>query len=204
MANSSAKYNSVQYFVTITLKPHMYQMTAKEQFDVTSRQVVEVIEQASNLGITGIVVAELTRDYNVHYHAILRFYSKYKHPDMKFRDEFRRLKCFGRFYIEQVTNYEKCYNYILKSVERTSEVLECHPCIHDTLYKQQQKNIFDFAEQVQDTDTDPPSTYPVSITGESKRGQSHPLTSDNEACESAKWGPKAHARERSDTRDCNI
>ena len=66
----------MKYELTVTLKPMMYRLTAREQFEYTKPIMINILN--SMFGDNYTCVAELTGENNVHYHCLieLRSYSK--------------------------------------------------------------------------------------------------------------------------------
>lgn len=54
------------YFITFTCNPNIYDMSPKEQYDLTKPMVLHILR-----GYDHTTVAEVTDQYNIHYHSIV-------------------------------------------------------------------------------------------------------------------------------------
>lgn len=117
---------SVKYSFTITLKPNLFQYKAEEQYD---KSYLTLVKHLMTLSKKFSVVAELTKNYNIHYHGIITFtlHEKQKSNFMKkFTDSFRKNTCFGFVNIKQITDEQGWINYITKDLKITRESI-CRP-----------------------------------------------------------------------------
>jgi len=112
---------SHKFFLTVTLKPLMYQYTADKQYDMTIKQLLDGLKQFDCAG-EGYV--ELTKSFNIHYHLMVDFKTRYKYPQMKFIDYFRGSKMIGKIDVQIPADENKVLTYIKKDNDRTSEMLQ--------------------------------------------------------------------------------
>lgn len=110
---------SVLYSVTVTLKKEMYRLTPEEQYDQTATELLRIIK---GVGCTVTMVAELTSNFNLHYHLGLIFLD---HKDClkKWHNLFRRSKVFGYTCVKQVTHDAGWIEYISKDLTETRKSL---------------------------------------------------------------------------------
>lgn len=82
----------------------------------------------------GVMIAELTKTFNVHYHGFINFTISKKHPDMVFMNYLRQFKEFGKSECVQVKNQEHVEDYVKKSYKDTKDKLECSPIVFNKRY----------------------------------------------------------------------
>lgn len=124
-------YNkSVRYAYTITLLPKLYKLKPEEQYDKT---YIEVVKTLKALNSTICTVAELTKNYNIHYHGVLQYSFCDKKEDLmkKFYDIFRGHDKFGYVNIKQITDEPKWLEYMSKEIEGTECQINRKPIIID-------------------------------------------------------------------------
>lgn len=113
------------YEFTLTLRPRLYNLTAQEQFDLCYSILRLILEKYKCS-----MIAELTHENNVHFH------SKIELQDFRARNRLiNQLRnynnVFGRKTISQLVD-EPCYDkYMIKDIDKTSEVIKC-PVVQDT------------------------------------------------------------------------
>lgn len=110
---------SVDYFITFTLKPHQYLNSVELQLEKAERELEYLYEA---LDAEGIVVFELTKNMNVHYHSILNFRSSeniIKRLKFYILDFFRKSKVIGFIDVQAVINYDKVLKYLFYDYEET-------------------------------------------------------------------------------------
>lgn len=107
----------MKYEVTVTLKPLMYQWTAKEQYRMTKEKIYEIFQDK----IPSTVVAELTKDHNIHYHCMVNL-DTIEEKD-KFLNKFRRYKEFGKKSCSQVKFEDSYKEYMKKDIETTKRII---------------------------------------------------------------------------------
>jgi len=119
---------TVDYFYTITLKPSCYDNIAEHQYDITWKPVYDLIK---SLPCKLTMVAEVTRNMNIHYHGIVSFLVL---PGIKsyikaFKDKFRLAKHIGYTNITQIENHQQVKDYITKDLHQTKELIGRPPVI---------------------------------------------------------------------------
>lgn len=119
----------MDYVVTLTLRPQMYRLSAKEQFRLCKPLLEKVFRKDMLLDQFHVsLVAELTQEHNIHYHGVVTLRSL-AHKD-RLLDRFRQYnKEFGKKEIVQMVNYHKWYDYINKDIARTRSVIGCDPVL---------------------------------------------------------------------------
>lgn len=112
------------YFFTVTLLPIMYKKDIDKQYDDTANELYVSLKILSEK-IT--LVAELSRNFNVHYHGIIRLDGSKR----KFVNMFRGDKKFGFVNLSLIKSAEKVYAYISKDIKISTEELGRRVIIHD-------------------------------------------------------------------------
>jgi len=64
------EWTSQPWFITITIRPELYKLKAKSQYKKTIEHVKHILNMATN---KYVLVVELTKNNNIHYHAIAEF-----------------------------------------------------------------------------------------------------------------------------------
>lgn len=116
----------MKYEFTMTLRPVMYKFTAREQFIKTKDIINNMF-----FGFATSIVAELTKENNIHYHAIVEI--KSADDRNKLLDRSRGSMIWGRKSCSQLVNEPKWITYILKDIVSTREIIKDHPLIRDDL-----------------------------------------------------------------------
>lgn len=122
---------SVDVGITVTLRSATKRLRAEDQLVLTRGKIERCFK---NCRYT--LVAELTTNYDLHYHAIASLdleQNKQKNICKYFKDIFRDE--FGYTCIKQITDYNGWCDYLRKDFTKTSEVL--YPVLRDDY------NIFD-------------------------------------------------------------
>lgn len=112
------------YFFTITLQPNLYKLTADEQYDKTTPELIVMLKLLSE---KFTLVTELTKSLNVHWHGIIQLGDK-KNP---FVNMFRGDKMFGFVNISPIRNESQVYEYIRKDLENTAKELNRRSILRD-------------------------------------------------------------------------
>lgn len=123
---------SVDYFLTLTLIPKLYALPCWEQYDVSAAYVVERLK-ATFTGLKITLIAELTHDFNVHYHGIMSIDMPHTRKDIKhlFRNIWRHSKIIGFTKCEQVNDFNHVKDYVLKAHDHTIKNLDREPIVID-------------------------------------------------------------------------
>lgn len=114
-----------QQHVTITLHPDMYAQRAISQYKKSIKVLAKLLEAYTD---RFLVVAELTRNGNVHYHVVLTWRASNDLAREMFNDDMKSLhKMFGNIlYNEHVIENEKerlrVWNYITKEIVKTKAI----------------------------------------------------------------------------------
>lgn len=114
------------YFFTVTLLPIMYKKDIDKQYDETANELYVSLKLLSEK-IT--LVAELTRQFNVHYHGII----KLEGSKRKFVNMFRGDKKFGYVSLAPIKEgtSSKVYAYISKDIKISTEELGRRAILRD-------------------------------------------------------------------------
>lgn len=113
-------------FITQTLKPSLYKHSMRKQFDMTYMDFVLMVEYVAE---EFCIVAELTKDGNIHYHGWL-LYKESKVGRKMLNEMIKANDKFGYIYFSKV-NFNKtsseqmkdAYAYLCKDVEETYRFL---------------------------------------------------------------------------------
>lgn len=112
------------YEFTVTLKPLMYKHKPAVQFRMTRDILYQILSPHQST-----CIAELTKTYNVHYHALVEL------EDLRQKvalvDRLRTFKEFGRFTLSQVIWEQSYKDYIIKNIAETKSILEQDPVVCD-------------------------------------------------------------------------
>jgi len=127
-----AKKETIKYAFTVTLKPQCFKKDARAQFEGTADAIEEIL---CGLGYNVTCVAELTKNYNIHFHGIITFtkFSFYVNYQKLFVDKFRNNKVFGFVNIKQMEDESGWIEYISKDFQTTFKSIYKEPIIVDTL-----------------------------------------------------------------------
>lgn len=126
---ASDKNTSVEYAFTITLRPKVFIHEPERQYDdacgYVNKKLMALCQDHT-------LIAELTKNYNVHLHGICRF-SLYKKRDcMKdFYSCFRNDNIVGYVNIKQIDNLTNWITYITKDLTKTYNAINRRPIIYD-------------------------------------------------------------------------
>lgn len=130
---------SFKYSFTVTLKPIMYKKVATDQYDATSQEVLTKLLGLSYMSPDGkfdlTLVSELTKNYNIHYHGIIKMPLRNSkiHCMKRFTDEFRNSKQLGFVNIKQIDDEPGWIDYISKDLHSTKIHVGRPPVIFDGL-----------------------------------------------------------------------
>lgn len=118
---------SMEYAITISLKPHIYRNDIDKQLEIT---MTEIREFLSNTKATGLLVTELTKASNIHYHGILKFNVNEqlcKRIPFMLNDYFRKSKIIGFICTKQLTDQIGWIQYMLKNYSDTKDLMKINP-----------------------------------------------------------------------------
>lgn len=125
---------STRYSATITLLPRLYKLNATVQYDKTLEALYLHLVTYFNCRFSA--VAELTKNFNVHYHLTIEFIYKDLtkiNVRKKFVDSFRKSDLFGFVDIRQIDDEPKWGQYISKSFKDFYKDTDRRPIIKDDL-----------------------------------------------------------------------
>lgn len=111
------------HFFTVTLKPNLYELTARQQIKKTFKKLSEVLKP---LAMKYLLVAELTKQCNIHYHGIIQWDTTTMDKDtmsMIFLDNLKPLVNYGRSESQLIEDTEHVYKYIVKDIIKTGNVV---------------------------------------------------------------------------------
>lgn len=132
MKNAESGFTQA-YAFTVTLKPVLFKDIAEQQYDKTQEVLVNTLRNFA-LGRSYTIVAEMTKNCNIHYHGILKCpLNKYKNVIKSFKDTFRHSKVFGFVDIKVMDDEDGWIEYITKELRTTHYELNRHPKIFDGL-----------------------------------------------------------------------
>jgi len=108
--------------ITFTLKPEFCkQKKARNQLIKTFDSVEFLLKTFTS---AYVVVAELTKTCNVHYHALIKWSQTMEYADLRFRDCMKNNRILGFFDItEKVKSVNDTFNYITKDIKKTSTIV---------------------------------------------------------------------------------
>lgn len=122
---------SFKYALTITLKPIMFKSKdATDQFDATYKSLLLFLYQVCNQ-IT--LVAELTKNSNIHYHSIITFKRAHDiaYQRKLLNDMFRKSKEIGYLCLKQIEDEPGWIEYISKELKSTTYCCLIRPIVKD-------------------------------------------------------------------------
>lgn len=144
--NSQEIQTTTSYHVTITLKPSLYQYQPSVQMDKTKELILDIFKKLSFVNL--IIVAELTKSFNIHYHCMASFSpERYKDKVIPYyvANAFRKQKNIGFIKCDVIVNENNYKQYMLKDITKFLYITGIHPRIVDTY--QIFPNDYDFALQ---------------------------------------------------------
>lgn len=126
MANARAPKVSIDYAITFTLKSKHFKLKPETQLEYG---YAEIHNKLLGTGSLYTIVAEFTKAYNIHFHAIIkRTYYDCKDIERSFYDLFRNCLYIGFIYVKPVDDFHGWTSYMLKNVKDTYKKLICaHP-----------------------------------------------------------------------------
>jgi len=121
------KFTTVEYFITFTLKPYQYKDDVETQ---RSRGIKAIEGFFLALEASGLVIFELTKNMNVHFHSVVKFHTHQSVINrLKFHihDYFRASKVIGYVDFQQVLDYNKVLKYLLYDYKETEQLTQLNP-----------------------------------------------------------------------------
>lgn len=121
---------TVGYCITLTLKPKLYVATPENQVDYSDLFIRFMEAKGAKLTL----VAELTKQYNIHYHGYIELPKKLsKNPIKYIYDVLRKMEYYGFTCIKPCTDYEGWYQYMIKDYYHTKDNININPILLDGL-----------------------------------------------------------------------
>lgn len=133
---------SVRFAITVTLRPALYRYTSVEQYDMTSDELVKhLLSECIKVSL----IAEHTKNFNIHYHGIVTMRHIINGSCQKrLVDSFRKSKHFGFVCIKQIEDEEGWIDYMSKELLETSSLLGRMPILIDNFDNILDKNSLDY------------------------------------------------------------
>lgn len=101
--------------ITLTLRPKYYSMSLEEQLHLSSNEI-----KALN-NVQYHVIAELTPNYNIHYHGVIQIVKPNKYSLLRqLYDITRKMEIIGFCCIKPLDDYEVWQSYIYKDYDKTN------------------------------------------------------------------------------------
>jgi len=117
-----------RYSFTVTLKPKCFLKPAEDQYDMSVKVLCQLLQTKVNCYT---LVAELTKNANVHYHGIVNFKMGIRNINKYFQDMFRAHPVLGFVNIKVMDNEPGWVDYIKKDIKVTYESVGRRPIVHD-------------------------------------------------------------------------
>lgn len=135
MAPRMAPMAPIDLSVTLTLRPCMYRFQPYEQY-MKVREILKSIFR----GFRVTYVLELTKEENIHVHAICAHKKGCNLPISLLHNRCRQYhKQLGRRDICQVVSYQSWTEYLIKDVKETTAILNINPVLQDDYQLTQNK-----------------------------------------------------------------
>lgn len=113
------------YSITFTLKPELYRNRARNQYIRTCPKVREILHMFTN---QYILAPELTKQGNIHYHALVAFNSTMEYALEKLIDLMKYHKTLTLYINNHVINNKdswlRAYKYIVSEANKTSQIIK--------------------------------------------------------------------------------
>lgn len=122
---------SVDYAITITLRPKLFQLDCVEQLKSGRQEIIKFLDK--NPDIRCSLAYEFTKSFNIHFHGTIKTVdmSYYTSFPKFIHDHFRKSKVIGFICIKQIDNIESWTDYIIKDYENTRQIMNEFPTIRD-------------------------------------------------------------------------
>lgn len=121
---------SIKYAFTITLKPKFYVLEPCKQFDSSVEYLWDKLKSVMSK-VT--LVAELTQNFNIHYHGVGVFTisNKRKNLMLQFVNTFRKDSLIGFVNIKPISDEPGWIEYLSKGFQNFYDSLSRRPIIND-------------------------------------------------------------------------
>lgn len=117
-------YELMTHFVTFTLHPNMYGHIARQQLRKTIQKLEKELRRVCK---HYVIVAELTKQCNIHYHGLIQFDINefFEADDLRLMllDNLKIVKEFGRCDIDPIKDMTKVFDYCKKDIKKTENIL---------------------------------------------------------------------------------
>jgi len=109
------------YFMTVSLKPDLYKWCARKQLKLTFDKLSRYIKIYSN---KFLMVAELTKKNNIHYHIIIHF-NDILYADTLLMETLKTSNEFGNTMINEkvITETQRTFEYCVKDINKTYTIV---------------------------------------------------------------------------------
>lgn len=123
---------SVDFSITVTLCPKLNRMDITKQYDYSAYEVEQTLKRIDYVDSLTLV-AEITKNCNLHFHGIIKFnIEKHKHIIYKFKNDLKEYNfLIGFIDIKQITDFPGWKEYISKDLQTTKEVIGRRPVLID-------------------------------------------------------------------------
>lgn len=130
MQNATPNGFTQAYAFTLTLKPKLFTKIAEEQYDISYYHAyLSLLKLTSKVTL----VAELTKNANIHYHGVIQFpINKYRNINKMFKDTYRNDKLIGFVDIKVMVDEPGWKEYLNKDIEGFKQTMLRPPVIVDT------------------------------------------------------------------------
>lgn len=119
---------SVDYSLTITLRPKCYIQEPEQQYDATYEYILRILRSLTeHLSL----VAEVTKSFNIHYHSILQLPLGDGNCLKKIYKAFRNDPIVGFIKCDQTVDKATWIGYLKKDIIHTYNSINRRPIIYD-------------------------------------------------------------------------
>lgn len=115
---------SCDFALTITLRPSTFVDSCQTQFDKLSQLIKDRLQ-----GCKLSLIAELTKQWNVHFHGFISVPTARGHPSKYIHDRLRHAKI-GFIKVDQITDFNGWKDYIRKDLHITKDYIS-YPIVKD-------------------------------------------------------------------------
>lgn len=148
------------YFITITLKPEIYDRRIAVQYSMSMKPIVKLLKQYTD---KCLLCPELTKKCNVHYHAIVKWTRRVDYPMLRMLNDIKKHRIIGSIYVTEnaIANEERAkasMGYMLEDYYKTRAMLQLPEILFEWEFKEQitghMRNLLKKNEGIEDTDID--------------------------------------------------
>lgn len=109
----------------------MYKLNPEVQYDQTYLHVLNLLKGLNSIYT---VICELNKNYNLHYHGTIQFFSKSLNHRFDFKNKFRNDKYIGYVDIRQITDGPGWTSYLKKELQETRQLVNRPSVLYDGMY----------------------------------------------------------------------